>query len=303
MSNDTRPKYQFATCEQPVLPLNQATVFFDGVFSEPRLQHPEGVAIGPDGWIWCSSENGQILRVSSDGSTIKEVASTNGFTLGLAFDGDRALYACDHKHAAVFRFDLHTRQLTRFSSPGIRIPNYPVVDRRFNRLLVSDSFASEQAGPGVWSYDLDSGQGVLWYDQPMHFANGMALSHDGQSLFVCETFARRIVRIPLHADGSAGKAADFTTELPGLPDGIALDHQGNVFVGCYEPSRILRVSADGSRTDVYIEDPTAHVFCHPTNIAFSGSSLFTANLGRWHITKIDSDTHAQPLYQSTQSTS
>src|SRR3954467_14162224 len=98
-----------------VLPPSRGTVFFDGIFSEPRLQHPECVAVGPDGWIWCGSENGQILRVAPDGSGIEEVASTGGFTLGLAFDGDRALFACDLRHAGVFRLDLKMRQLSRFS--------------------------------------------------------------------------------------------------------------------------------------------------------------------------------------------
>ena len=55
--------YRFATAETPVLPMERARVFFDGVFSDPRLQHPECVAVGPDGWIWCGSENGEILRI------------------------------------------------------------------------------------------------------------------------------------------------------------------------------------------------------------------------------------------------
>lgn len=301
MTLDTTPEYRFTTCGNPVLASTQASVFFDGVFSEPRLQHPEGIAVGPDGWIWCSSENGQILRVSPDGKTIEDVASTGGFTLGLAFDGDQALYVCDNKYAAIFRLDLATRQLEKFSTPGIRIPNYPVVDKHFNRLLVSDSYGSGQSGPGVWSYDLNTGKGQLWYDKPMQFANGMALSDDHQSLLVCETFARSIVRIPIHQNGSAGQAELVSNNLPGLPDGLALDDQGNIFVGCYEPSRILRVSTDGLTTDIYIEDPTAHLFCHPTNIAFNGSTLFTANLGRWHLSKIDTDTCAPPLYQRSKS--
>lgn len=294
MSTNTE-QYRFTTCIDPVLPLHRARVLFDGCFSEPRLQHPEGVAIGPDGWLWCSSENGQILRVSLDGQTIEEVASTGGFTLGLAFDGDRALYVCDSKYSAVFRLDLHTRQFDKFSSEGIRIPNYPVVDPPRNRLYVSDSFESGTAGPGIWSYNLDTGDGHLWYDAEMAFANGMCLSLDQQALFCCETFARKIVKIPFNSDGSAGNGIDFRADLPGLPDGLALDNQGNIFVGCYEPSRILRVSADGKRADVYIEDPTAHVFCHPTNIAFDGSMLYTANLGRWHISAIATDTQAKAL--------
>jgi sugar lactone lactonase YvrE len=288
--------YRFATAEHPLLPLERASVLFDGTFSEPRLQHPEGVAIGPDGWIWCGSENGQILRIAPDGAAIEEVASTGGFTLGLAFDGDRTLFACDQKHAAVFRLDLATRELARFTQPGIRIPNFPVVDARRGLLYVSDSHDPAQAGPGVWAYDLGSGEGGLWHAGPMVFANGMALAPDGGALFVCETFAQRIARIPIGKDGKAGAASVWASGLPGLPDGIAFDRAGALFVGCYEPSRILRIPPQGGRGEVYIEDPTAHLLAHPTNIAFDGPVLYSANLGRWHITRVETDTSAPALH-------
>jgi gluconolactonase len=115
---------------------------------------------------------------------------------------------------------------------------------------------------------------------------------------VCETFAQRISRIPIAADGRAGDATPFAVDLPGLPDGIAFDGQGHLFCGCYEPSRVLRISPDGRTVEVYIEDPTAHLFAHPTNIAFDGAALYTANLGRWHITRIESDTAAVPLWRT-----
>jgi sugar lactone lactonase YvrE len=288
----------FSTGGPTVLPMDRARVFFDGVFSEPRLQHPECVAVGPDGWIWCGSENGQIMRIAPDGSHIEEVAQIGGFTLGLAFDGDRALFACEQKSASVFRLDLHDRSVRRFTAPGIRIPNYPVVDSRRNRLLVSDSHGFGQPGPGVWAYDLESGAGGLWYDSALDFANGMALSATGDALFVCETFSRRITKIPIGPDGRAGAAAVFADDLPGLPDGMAIDDRGQVFVGCYEPSRILRISADGGSAEVYVEDPTAHLFAHPTNLAFDGAALYAANLGRWHITRVETDTHGRRLAET-----
>lgn len=287
--------YAFSTGADTILQMERARIFFDGTFSTPRLQHPEGVAVGPDGWVWCGSENGQILRIAPDASAIEEVASTGGFMLGLAFDGDRALFACDLKHAAVFRLDLGTRALARFTSPGIRIPNVPVVDVRRNRLLVSDSHAFGTPGPGIWSYDLDSGAGGLWFGGPMSFANGCALAADGNALLVCETFGQRITFIPIRVDGSAGEAAVFASDLPGLPDGLAIADDGTVLVGCYEPSRLLRIPATGGRAEVYIEDPTAHLFAHPTNIAFDGSALYTANLGRWHITRVDTDLSGRAL--------
>ena len=291
-------KHSFATAGSTVLPIEAAAVFFDGLFSEPRLQHPEGIAIGPDGWVWCGSENGEILRIAPDGARIERVAGAGGFTLGLAFEGDRALFFCDLKDKAVYRLDLASHRVARFSPPGVRIPNYPVVDARRRRLLVSDSYDFATPGPGVWAYDLATGEGGLWYAEPMTFANGMALAPAGDALFVCETFARRIARIVIDRGGAAVGASVFADDLPGLPDGIAFDAGGNLFIGCYEPSRILRIAPDGGKAEVYIEDATAHLLAHPTNIAFDGSALFTANLGRWHVARIAADTTAAPLWRA-----
>ena len=90
----------------------------------------------------------------------------------------------------------------------------------------------------------------------------------------------------------------FARDLPGLPDGIAFDSAGNLVVGSYEPSLILRVAPDGRRAEVYIEDATAHLLAHPTNVAFDGPIMFSAKLGRWHVTRIASDTNAPPLWRT-----
>ena len=40
---------------------------------------------------------------------------------------------------------------------------------------------------------------------------------------------------------------------------------------------------------ILIEDTHATLMAHPTNIAISedGNTMYTSNLGRWHITEID----------------
>lgn len=84
--------------------------------------------------------------------------------------------------------------------------------------------------------------------------------------------------------------------LPGiLPDGLAFDAVGNLYVACYEPSQVLRVAPDGA-VERFIGDGEAHLFCHPTNVAFRDNTLFTTNLGRWHITAVDTRTKGLPLY-------
>ncbi|MBN8994884.1 MAG: SMP-30/gluconolactonase/LRE family protein [Rhizobiales bacterium] len=275
----------------PVLPVGRAGIFFDGQYSDPRIHHPEGVAVGPDGAVWCGNAEGDLLRIERDGSRVAKAATMGGFTLGLAFDGDGHLFACDQRCAAVWRLTLSSGAFERFTTPGIRIPNYPVVDGARNCLYVSDSFGAGTRGPGVWRYDLATGSGGLWWPEPMNFANGMALALDGSALFVIETFDRKVSRIAIGADGEPAGRTDFVTDLAGYPDGLAFDDGGNLYVSCYNPSRIFRVDPAG-KLDLYIEDTTSELICHPTNIAFDGDALYTANLGRWHIVRISSDTRA-----------
>jgi sugar lactone lactonase YvrE len=286
--------YDFA-CGPAILPPGAARVLFDGTFTTPKLSHPEGVAIGPDGRVWAGNEAGEIFAVAPDGSSFEVVARTGGFALGLAFDGDRALFVCDLAGACVWRLDLATRALDRWGAEGLRIPNFPLVDRARGRLMVSDSHESGRPGPGVWAFDLATGAGALWHAAPMDFANGLAMRPGEDALYACETFAPAIARIPIGPEGAAGPPETYAGRLPGLPDGIAFDRAGGLVVGCYEPSRLLRVPPGGGRAELLIEDVTAHVLCHPTNVAFDGERLICANLGRWHLTEIAMDVGAPPL--------
>jgi sugar lactone lactonase YvrE len=171
-----------------------------------RLDHPEGVAVHPDGSIWCGGEQGQIYRVEPDGSAFEQVATTGGFCLGMAFDADTNLFICDLHHQAVMRVDASTLAVERFADqvPGhrLRVPNYPAFDAAGN-LYVSDSWDMAEPGPGILRFAPD-GRGELWYGEPLVFANGLALSRDGHTLYVVETFAQRVSQIPINPDGSAG---------------------------------------------------------------------------------------------------
>ncbi len=265
------------------------SVFIDGTLADPQLDHPEGLAVHPDGSVWCGGERGQIYRVEPDGSGMTQVASTDGFCLGMAFDRTAEhLYVCDLKHAVVFRVDTATGRSERFAdgapAGAFKIPNYPAFDAE-GRLYVSDSHAFGVSGPGVWRVEPD-GRADLWYDRDVTFANGLAVAADGRSLYVAETFAHTVFRIPIRDDGTAGAREDVA-ELPGSwPDGLAFDREGNLYVGCYEPSRVLRVSPSGE-VETLFHDLSAHTLAHPTNLAFRGTTMFTSNLGRWHLTRLE----------------
>jgi sugar lactone lactonase YvrE len=277
----------------PFLSIDECQIFHDGTVTEPRLLHPEGVAVDRHGDIWCGGELGHIYRISGDGTNLEVMASTGGFILGIAFDSRGRLYACDLKHKSVFRFDPENNDLTTFASGNehqeMRVPNWPVVDAGRNALYVSDSYDSNEPGPGIWRFDLDTGEGALWYDQPLSFANGMALTGDGSAILVTETFGNRISQIRVNPDGTAGERGTVVELGDVLPDGLALDVEGNVYIACYEPSQIMRLRTTGD-LETFVSDPQAHTLCHPTNCAFRGNQLFIANLGRWHITTVTTAT-------------
>lgn len=281
----------------PMVEPDAAEVFFDGLTTAPRLDHPEGLAVHADGSIWCGGEGGQIYRIDPDGRSIEKLADSGGFSQGIAFDREGNLYVCDLEHAAVMRLDAERGVYERFADGAdgqrIRIANYPAFGPD-GSLYVSDSHAFKNPGPGIFRFWPD-GSGELWYGEPVNFANGLAFSSDGRFLYVAETFGHAIFRLPLKNDGSAGPRQEVV-ELPGvLPDGLAFDRRGNLYVACYEPSQVLRVAHDGA-VEILVRDEEAHLLCHPTNVAFRGSTLFAANLGRWHITRISADTEGLPLY-------
>ncbi|ADB53198.1 SMP-30/gluconolactonase/LRE family protein [Conexibacter woesei] len=295
-------------------PLFEASVFVDGIVGPVRLSHPECVAFDADGNAWCGGERGEIYRVAADGSAIEQVASTGGFVLGVALDGRGFLYACDLAERAVFRVDVASGAVERFADGGgaMATPNFAVVDERRGCLYVSDSREAGVAGPSIWRVALAGGACEPWHPGGLTFANGLALSADGDSLYVAETWARQVVRIAIGRDGAPVGEPEVVVETSGaLPDGLALDAAGRLYIACYEPSRVYRFDpaggaggasgaagaggASGAGLELLLDDPTAHTLCHPTNCAFRGSELFIANLGRWHLARAEVGAEGLPL--------
>jgi sugar lactone lactonase YvrE len=188
----------------------------------------------------------------------------------------------------VFRLETATGRVERFSDgpagEPFRIPNSLAFDAE-GRLYVSDSHAFRVPGRGVVRIDA-GGRAEWWWDPPLNFANGIALSPDGAWLYVVETFGCAVSRIEIRDDGSAGRREEVFALEGTYPDGLAFDVEGNLYVGCYEPSEVLRVDRRGA-VDVLYREISVHTLAHPTNVAFRGSTMFTANLGRWHVTRLE----------------
>ena len=256
------------------------------------LDHVEGIAWGLDGYCYAGGEAGQIYRIDISRGEAVQMADTGGFILGIALDANHNIYACDTGNRAVMKITSDgsvTTYATGTQDEPFSNPNYPAFDAVGN-LYVCDS--------GQWRADngkifriKPGGETEVWSHTMCEFPNGLCIGPDGTSLFVAMSLnPPRVSEIEITPEGSAGKVRTVV-ELPGaVPDGVAFDADGNLYIACYRPDRIYRYSSTG-RLEVLADDYEGTIIAAPTNIAFCGAErdiLLSANLGRWHITRYES---------------
>ena len=78
--------------------------------------------------------------------------------------------------------------------------------------------------------------------------NGMAITADGRTLIVAETFASRITAFSIAEDGSLIDRRLFA-QLDDMPDGLCLDAEGAIWAAVLQTGRFIRVVEGGDVID------------------------------------------------------
>jgi sugar lactone lactonase YvrE len=81
------------------------------------------------------------------------------------------------------------------------------------------------------------------------FPNGTVITPDGRTLIVGESFGRRLTAFDIAADGSLANRRVWAELGDNVPDGIALDAEGAIWVASPTKSEVIRVKRGGEVTE------------------------------------------------------
>ena len=271
------------------------------------LRFPEGPVAMPDGSvILVEIAAGRITRVRPDGSTAT-VAEPGGGPNGLAMGPDGKLYCCNNGGFNWFEHPggllIPHGQADDYS--GGRIERIDIATGAVEVLYKDGDFGCRLRGPndivfdahgGFWFTDHGKNRprerditGIFYARAdgshleevifPSENPNGIGLSPDGTTLYAAETYTCRLMAFRVTAPGKVDLSAGLGG--PGLPlyrpagykffDSLGIEEGGNICVATIGESGISVISPAG---ELVAFVPTPDPFT--TNICWGGADLRTA---------------------------
>ena len=230
----------------------------------------EGPRAAPDGSLYFSDvHNGGVRRLHPDGSLDVVVPKRRGVG-GIALHADGGVVVSGknicHVRDGVTRVlyerddvggfnDLFTDDLGRVYVGSLRDDPFTVTgdDRK-----TGDAYRIDSEGHATTIYD---GVGL---------SNGIGFSPDRRRIYHADTAARSVIAHDLDDTGNVitSSRRAFATLTRGLPDGLAVDTDGGVWVAAYGGGCVSRFAADGL-LDRHIDVPAKSV----TSLCFAGPTL------------------------------
>jgi gluconolactonase len=246
----------------------------------------QGPAEGPLWWkeggylLFSDIHNNKRMKYEPGKGTSLFLDGTNRAN-GLTRDLQGRLVACEHDSRRVTRLELDgstTVVANSFQGRQLNRPN-DVVVKSDGCIYFTDPWTNpnppqqwDLTFSGVYRLTPDLGTLTLLVEDFV-LPNGLAFSPDESILYINDTRRRHIRAFELNPNGTLARQsehvfADLGGDEPGVPDGMKVDVEGNVYCG----------GAGG----IWIMDPTgkklgriAHGASATTNIAFGGDDWQT----------------------------
>ena len=259
-------------CSRDIKPVRTVLLLPDG---KPELY--ESIVALPDGsFVVTAATRGELLSVGKDG-TINILASLptgrfdlrtfNGMLGGIVQGQDKALYTI------VLATDLQNRGLWRVDQAGnsslwARLP----MDASGNGLTLDhhgNFYIADSRQGLVWKVEANGGPPVIWYQGPLIGAGARSLLPTANgikftqlAIFVTNTKHKRVVRIDIREDGSAGEASIWDEGIPA--DDFAIDDHGRLYLTTHPFNTVVQLQRDKpclivAAVDSGIAGPTAAV--------------------------------------------
>ncbi len=247
------------------------------------LDHPESLCFAADGSLIAGSESGGIYRIEPEGGHVETVAETEGFILGVCADASGTVYACDAGRNEVLRIDVDGT-VRSLASGSLDNPNDCAFDGEGNLFFTESGTYHPERHSGRLYVITPECEAICVHPGPFRFANGIFIDRRRSLLYMVESTAPSVLAFRI--DGprltSSEPVHRFELEPGTVPDGVALDTDGNIYIAYYSPDQIGVIRTDG-RFEVLFRDFLGEWMNRPTNIALRDNEIYFANLGGWHI--------------------
>jgi gluconolactonase len=304
----------------PTFPVEAIEVFGRGVLKA------EGVVIDKENCVYGGGRNGIMYKVTPDGKVAELVKLPDGsIPNGVTMDRNGDLVYCDLGKEAVVRVTQSGKVsmvCDRVGDLHLSLPNFATYDAEGN-LFVSNSSTSNINGilPELITPQPKGALGVIRKNGKteviatgLYIANGTAIDPQEEAVYVLESTRFDCLRIAIKKDGTFGKPEVYSKDFPLIPDGMAFDASGDLYITLpgkgkrpedppkdkilLPTNQILKVDKSGKWT-MLIDDPKSERLDHPTNCAFGGPNLqdlYFANLEGEHFSRVHTTVRGHPLY-------
>lgn len=198
-----------------------------------------------DGKLWFSDMYADVVRTLDADGTVGVGASTpHPSGLGWTPDGD--LLVTSLPHALVHRLTPDgPRVHCDLGEFGVSLNDMVVLPD--GRAYV-DVYRTRGGGPPTGDLALVEPDGTARIVAPgLATPNGLAVTPDG-TLVAAETYGGRLTAWTIQADGSLADQRVFADLAGRQPDGVCVDVEGAVWVGCFLSGEFLRVLDGGEIT-------------------------------------------------------